>query len=173
MKKENNVGSKVVYFFLGGISILFLGLLFASNISTSLVTSVELKDEISFSESNSNTIIGTLHIENKGFLPKRVMLPNYIVCDKNNERVSINYINTQGSNDPFSTTYYEYIEVGSKSQSEVFIQVYYYKLSPDKEVVNETNTFYVYKEEERKDYGYDECITRKTTDAIKSIKVSQ
>lgn len=172
MKQKNNVESKIVYFLLGGVSILFLGLLFASTISTSVVTSVEFEDRVSFSNSNSNTIIGTINIENKGFLPKRVQLPNYVICDESNQRISSSYVNSQGSNDPFLNTYNEYIEVGPNSQEEAFIQVYYYQFAPEKELVNQTNTFYVYKED-TKSYGVEACLTRKTTDAIKSISVSQ
>lgn len=166
---------QLVYFLLGGVIIIFLGLLFFSTMDSSITTEIEFKDSINISNVEGNYIVGTLNIENTGFLPQRVILPNYLACTQDKQRIDLNYLNSNYQNDITGMSK-QYIDVSGKSSEKIHLTTYYHMFEPKRENQTQSENIeivYVFKSDNNQRYNYQECLNKEFSDAITSITLEQ
>jgi len=177
MKKETRL---LHLYLLGGLIIIFFGILFLATVFKDVSTTYEFVESIDVLDQNSLKL-GTVEIENHGFMSARVDLKVLVACsfDRRNVNAKVVYssvdVNRKVSVEG-NYNFIEYLDMKANSKEIVQLSIPFYEMNPrmlDKPTTQEFDKeFTLYLFELESDYGYYYfCDTASKDSAIETIDV--
>lgn len=182
IKKLKIENKNIVLIIIAILVVIFFGLIFISTNQSSTNINYILNDNIEFNLSNNQLNLGLVNIENKGFIPKRVKLKNYVLCQISDNYGTLSY-NVEylgkkvNSYDIFNGFSSKIIDLSSNEKVELDIivrnDIYLFK---DKfrnipNLNNITLSYYLF-EISQDQYYWDFCTNIRKEDAKKIINVN-
>lgn len=129
---NSNLNSKIVMSILGILIGLFFAVLLLSTLDIWKKEQIEFENSISFNPDTNEYIIGTITLENTGYLSQRFNLPKYTICRDDNQRSTVEYNNGEYSRGLFQDSS-SYVDVPAQSQKQIKLTTsFYYNPSRDK-----------------------------------------
>lgn len=178
LKIENTKGVLII---IAILVIIFFALIFISTNESSTKINYILNDNIEFNSVNNQVKLGLVNIENTGFIPKRVKLKNYVLCQISDnygtQSYNVEYLGEKSNSyDIFNGFSSKIIDLSSNEKVELDIivrsDIYLFKdnLNNIPNLNNITLPYYLFEINEDQ-YYWDFCTTARKEDAKKIINV--
>ena len=170
------------------LSVIFFALVLLSYGDTNVDINYDFKDSITltdYPDYNDKISIGEIKIQNNGFMPKKIRLKNYVLCQISDyfgdQTYNLEYSGSQREYDInmiFDGRYRNYIEISGNDEITLDIKpnIYSYSLKnsvDEYDLSNRTLPFYIFEiSEEDSRYYYNYCDNQNIEDAFKVIYVT-